>query len=178
MAAGALLSACQPAPPQPKAPDQLACADPAAPSRVNFRLARVWGSPQPSPGADMHEDPDTPGATPLAVRRRVAISGREIVDVVPAFGTGGRPVIYVRFTPKGAADIAKVTRATAPGERLALVMDDRLLAAPYLGAPIDSDSLELVVSPVSRETRALAEALDLAAKGCTPARPEPASSPP
>jgi preprotein translocase subunit SecD len=169
LAAGSALGACQPAPPAPKTADQLVCADPAAPSRVNFRLVMNREATTPYPGADLFESPDYPGAPPLTVRRRVAISGRHILRVEQGFA-GAEPMIVILFTPQGASEVARATDAPEDGERLALILDGKLVAAPHFGRPITADSLQITMGGSPAEAEALAKALSVAAKGCTPPR--------
>lgn len=176
--AAAALAACQPQPPKPKTPDQLACADPAAPSRVNFRVAVDWELPRPLPGYDMFENPDAPEASPLAVRRRVAISGRNIERAAAGFDSAtGQRTINILLTKPGVAQLAAATDSSRNGDRLALVMDDKLVAAPYFGAPIAGAGLQLPTALSAEDSVRVAEALEEAAKGCVPVPPKSPSPP-
>lgn len=173
----AALAACQPQPPKPTTPDQLACADPAAPSRVNFRLTVDREEATPYPGADLFDSPFYPGPPKLTVRRAVAISGRNIVRVDPGFDPVGEPTINVLLSLDGAKRLADVSRAAREGERLAIIMDNKLVAAPSFGEPIPGGTMTIHMALPPKENEALAEALELAAKGCAPA-PVKTPSPP
>ena len=163
----ALLTACGPAGQQQA--KLAACPDPAATSRVNFRMVVERESVDPYPGADILNDLQ---GRPLTVRRKIAISGRHIVRIAPTFAET-RPALAVRFDEEGAAQLAKTTSAPGGG-RLALVFDDTVLSAPAFKAPIAGDAIQITLAVLPRDAEVLAERIKAALPDCV----APTNTPP
>ena len=109
LALAALLTACGPA--SERRVGLPACADPAATSRVNFRMVVERESIDPYPGADILHDLQ---GRPLTVRRKIAISGRHIVRIARD-SVETSPALAVKLDDEGAAQLAKTTSAPEAG---------------------------------------------------------------
>ena len=80
------------------------------------------------------------GFAAVAIRRRVMVSGENLVDAQPSFDSrNGRPVISFRFDVTGARKFGEVTRANV-GRPFAVVLDGKVLTAPNIQEPILSGS--------------------------------------
>lgn len=116
----------------------------------------------------IEQSPSIAGAPPppLAVYRDVIVSGDRIADAQQALDQriGGWNVV-IRFDGRGAAQFADVT-TTHVGRRLALVLGDRVLSAPYVMDPILGG--EVVISGNFTEAQAAQLAVELRA-GAFPA---------
>jgi len=76
---------------------------------------------------------DNAGQT-FVVRRRVEVSGERLVDSQPSF-QDGQPVVSFRFDTAGGRRFGQVTSANV-GQRLAIVLDNKVISAPVLEGPI------------------------------------------
>jgi preprotein translocase subunit SecD len=70
----------------------------------------------------------------FVVRRRVEVSGERLVDSQPSF-QDGQPVVSFRFDTAGGRRFGQVTSANV-GQRLAIILDDKVISAPVLEGPI------------------------------------------
>jgi preprotein translocase subunit SecD len=167
LALAALLTACGPA--SERRAGLPACADPAATSRVNFRMVVERESTDPYPGADILHDLQ---GRPLTVRRKVAISGRDIVRIAPVF-VDTSPGMAVKFDDEGAAQLARTTSVPGGG-RLALVFDGTVLSAASFKTPVTGDAIEITMALVPRDVEVLAERIKAALPDCV----APTNTPP
>ncbi|MDP8915995.1 MAG: protein translocase subunit SecD, partial [Pseudomonadota bacterium] len=86
------------------------------------------------PGAD-------PSVPPEIVRRRVLVSGENLVDARPSFDpTTQQPVVSFRFDGTGARRFASATSGSNVGKRFAIVLDQKIISAPTIQEPITSGS--------------------------------------
>ena len=77
----------------------------------------------------------TQGAeTKIAVRRRVVVSGENLVDSQPTFQQN-EPVVSFRFDAVGAKRFGDATTQNV-GKRLAIVLDNQVISAPQIREPI------------------------------------------
>ncbi|MGE0255686.1 MAG: protein translocase subunit SecD [Alphaproteobacteria bacterium] len=72
--------------------------------------------------------------TPFVVRREVVVAGDQLVDAQPSF-QDGRPVVSFRFDAVGARRFGDVTSQHVH-ERLAIVLDNKVVSAPTIQSPI------------------------------------------
>lgn len=166
LALAALLTACGPASERVELPP---CADPAATSRVNFRMVVERESTDPYPGADILQDLQ---GRPLTIQRKIAISGRDIVRIATTF-VETKPGLAVRFDDEGAAQLAKTTSVPGGG-RLALVFDGTVLSAASFKTPVTGDAIEITMTVLPREAEVLAERIKAALPDCV----APTNTPP
>ncbi|MBY0509720.1 MAG: protein translocase subunit SecD, partial [Rhodospirillaceae bacterium] len=68
------------------------------------------------------------------VRRRVEVSGERLIDSQPSFQEG-QPVVTFRFDTAGGRRFGQLTSANV-GQRLAIVLDNKVISAPLLKGPI------------------------------------------
>jgi preprotein translocase subunit SecD len=68
------------------------------------------------------------------VRKRVEVSGENLVDAEPTFQEN-QPVVSFRFDSVGARKFGNVTREHV-GELLAIVLDDKVISSPRIREPI------------------------------------------
>ena len=70
----------------------------------------------------------------ILVRKRVMVSGENLVDSQPTF-ENGRPVVSFRFDSYGAKKFGEVTKNNV-NRRLAIVLDGKVISAPRINEPI------------------------------------------
>ncbi len=86
------------------------------------------------PGAMLLEGSGDAAGQMYVVRRRVEVSGERLVDSQPSF-QDGQPVVSFRFDTAGGRRFGQVTSANV-GQRLAIVLDNKVISAPVLESPI------------------------------------------
>lgn len=86
------------------------------------------------PGAMLLEGSGDAAGQMYVVRRRVEVSGERLVDSQPSF-QDGQPVVSFRFDTAGGRRFGQVTSANV-GQRLAIVLDNKVISAPVLEGPI------------------------------------------
>ncbi|KAF0117285.1 MAG: preprotein translocase subunit SecD [Rhodospirillaceae bacterium] len=87
----------------------------------------------PPPGTHLLPSADTrEGIVP--VRKKVEVSGDDLVDAQPSF-QNGQPVVNFRFNPLGGRKFGKITQENV-GKRLAIVLDGKVISAPVIREPI------------------------------------------
>lgn len=111
-------------------------------AKLNFHLVEpsvgVALDPRSLPPGTMllpggKDDPQT-----YPVRRRIEVSGERLVDAQATF-QDGRPVVSFRFDTAGGRRFGAVT-AVNVGQRLAIVLDNRVISAPVIRSPITGGS--------------------------------------
>ena len=107
-------------------------------AKLNFHLVE--------PGAIGTDPRDLPPGTLLlpgtgeaanqsyVVRRRVEVAGERLVDAQPSF-QNGMPVVSFRFDTAGGRRFGQVTTNNV-GNRLAIVLDNKVISAPNIQGPI------------------------------------------
>ena len=79
---------------------------------------------------------DTVPAVPYLVRKRVMVSGENLVDAQPAFEQiSNQPVVNFRFDNTGARRFGAVTQENV-GSPFAIVLDGQVISAPVIREPI------------------------------------------
>ncbi len=78
-------------------------------------------------------DQDNPGGT-LIVRRKVEVGGERLTNAQPSF-QDGQPVVSFTFDSVGARIFGDLTQQNV-GQRLAIVLDNRVVSAPRIQSPI------------------------------------------
>lgn len=68
---------------------------------------------------------------PLILKRAVVVSGEQLESAKPDYDQSGQPVVAFAFKPHGAKKFAEVTRMNK-GERLAIVLDGKIISAPTI----------------------------------------------
>ena len=87
------------------------------------------------PGSRLLEaDTQEEGAAEYVVRKRVYVSGENLVDSQPTYDQG-RPVVSFRFDAVGGKRFGDVTKENV-GRPLAIVLDGKVISAPQIREPI------------------------------------------
>ncbi len=107
-------------------------------AKMNFHLVEPnVSSTDPRdlpPGVVLMEGGGENAGQMFPVRRRVEVSGERLVDSQPSFSEG-KPVVSFRFDTAGGRRFGQVTSANV-GQRLAIVLDNKVISAPVLLGPI------------------------------------------
>jgi preprotein translocase subunit SecD len=82
---------------------------------------------------------DEGGRGPLAVQRRVIVSGEMLVNAFPSYDQYNRSVVSFRFNGQGARRFGDASTANV-GKRFAIVLDDKIISAPVINEPITGGS--------------------------------------
>ena len=75
------------------------------------------------------------GPSQILVRNSVQVSGDRLVDAQPTVDQTGRPVVQFRFDTVGARQFGETTQQNV-GNRLAIVLDGKVISAPQIREPI------------------------------------------
>jgi preprotein translocase subunit SecD len=78
--------------------------------------------------------PDTQSGQTLIVRRRVEVAGERLKDAQPSIQNGGA-IVNFRFDTAGGKQFATTTSNNV-GQRLAIVLDGRVISSPSIRSPI------------------------------------------
>ncbi len=122
-------------------------AAPAAHQTVSIRVVDedFSGDRQNGPQGEDRVQVAAPGAgepQALWLKREGQISGNVVAEAHVVTGYYGRPVIAFTFTPEAAAKFQALTRDNV-GRRLAIVVDNRVIAAPFVKEPILGGSAQI-----------------------------------
>ncbi|HEX6141359.1 MAG TPA: protein translocase subunit SecD, partial [Geminicoccaceae bacterium] len=108
-------------------------------AKLTFHLVDLDTSPEQAlrgnlPAGSMLLPSDEEGARQVVVRKRVEVSGENLIDAQPSFQQN-QPVVSFRFDSVGARKFGNVTREHV-GELLAIVLDDKVISSPRIQEPI------------------------------------------
>lgn len=96
---------------------------------------------RPPPGSVIRPSSDTGqdgNAYNYCIRKRVRLSGQNLVDSQPTF-QDNQPVVSFRFDTRGARTFGKITSENV-GRLFAIVLDDKVITAPRIEEPIRGGS--------------------------------------
>jgi preprotein translocase subunit SecD len=79
--------------------------------------------------------PMADGTGNIAVKRRVMVSGDQIVKANQAFDQDGQPVVSIGFNSAGARRFGRVTQENV-NKPFAIILDEKVLSAPNINEPI------------------------------------------
>jgi preprotein translocase subunit SecD len=108
-------------------------------ARLEFKLVDLDANPndvragRAPPGSQVLPMADGTGS--IAVKRRVMVSGDQIVKANQGFDQDGRPDIEIAFNTAGARRFGRVTQENT-GKPFAIILDDKVLSAPNINEPI------------------------------------------
>jgi preprotein translocase subunit SecD len=108
-------------------------------ARLEFKLVDLSANPQDvqqghaPPGSQVLPMADGTGF--MAVKRRVMVSGDQIVKANQGFDQDGRPDIEIGFNTAGARRFGRTTQENV-GKPFAIILDDKILSAPSINEPI------------------------------------------
>lgn len=105
-------------------------------AKMTFRMVDTGADPNaPPPGSEVLEGDKGRGER-YVVRRKVEVSGDNLVDAQPGYDQrGGQPIVSFRFDTTGGKRFAEVTQQ-AVGQPFAIVLDNKVLSAPVIREPI------------------------------------------
>jgi preprotein translocase subunit SecD len=108
-------------------------------ARLEFKLVDLSANPQDvqqgraPPGTQVL--PMADGTSNIAVKRRVMVSGDQIIKAQQSFDQDGQPVVAIGFNTNGARRFGRVTQENV-GKPFAIILDDKVLSAPNINEPI------------------------------------------
>jgi preprotein translocase subunit SecD len=79
--------------------------------------------------------PMADGTGAIAVKRRLMVSGDQLVDAKQSFDQDGRPVVSITFNTSGARRFGRTTQENV-GKPFAIILDNKVLSAPNINEPI------------------------------------------
>ena len=94
----------------------------------------------------------------IAVKRRVMVSGDQLVDARQAFDQDGQPIVSIKFNTAGARRFGRVTQENT-GKPFAIILDDKVLSAPNINEPILGGQAQISGSYTVESANQLAVAL-------------------
>jgi preprotein translocase subunit SecD len=108
-------------------------------ARLEFKLVDLTADPnqvaQGRAPAGSQVLPMVEGGGNIAVKRRVMVSGDQLVDAKQSFDQDGRPVVSISFNTAGARRFGRVTQENV-NKPFAIILDDQVLSAPNINEPI------------------------------------------
>jgi preprotein translocase subunit SecD len=108
-------------------------------ARLEFKLVDLTADPnqvqagRAPPGSQVLPLADGTGA--MAVKRRVMVSGDQLVDAKQSFDQNGVPIVSITFNTAGARRFGRVTQENV-NKPFAIILDDKILSAPNINEPI------------------------------------------
>ncbi len=115
-------------------------------AKMNFRMVDETASMTEAlagrvpPGSELlYEDDGTEQGLPIVVRRRVGVSGDNLVGAAAVIDQNNQPVVTIRFDAAGARRFGDLTTENV-GRRFAIVLDGRVISAPVIREPIPGGS--------------------------------------
>ena len=108
-------------------------------ARLEFKLVDLTADPlQVQEGrapAGSQVLPMADGTGFMAVKRRVMVSGDQLVDARQSFDQDGQAVVDITFNAAGARRFGRVTQENV-NKPFAIILDDKILSAPNINEPI------------------------------------------
>jgi preprotein translocase subunit SecD len=108
-------------------------------ARLEFKLVDLGANPtdvqqgRAPPGGQVL--PMADGSGFIAVKRRVMVSGDQIVKANQGYDQDNRPDIEITFNSAGAKRFGRTTQENV-GKPFAIILDDKVLSAPNINEPI------------------------------------------
>jgi preprotein translocase subunit SecD len=108
-------------------------------ARLEFKLVDLSANQQDvqqghaPPGSQVL--PMADGSGFIAVKRRVMVSGDQIVRAQQSYDQDGKPDIEIGFNTAGARRFGRVTQENV-GKPFAIILDDKVLSSPVINEPI------------------------------------------
>ena len=108
-------------------------------ARLEFKLVELTADPaqvaQGRAPAGAQVLPMADGTGNIAVKRRVMVSGDQLVDAKQSFDQDGLPVVSITFNTTGSKRFGRVTQENV-NKPFAIILDDKVLSAPNINEPI------------------------------------------
>ena len=115
-------------------------------ARLEFKLVDLSADPnqvaqgRAPAGSQILQRAD--GTGPIAVKRRVIVSGDQLENARQGFDQDGRPVVEIKFNSDGARRFGRVTQENV-NKPFAIILDDKVLSAPNINEPILGGSAQI-----------------------------------
>lgn len=109
-------------------------------AKLTFQLVDPTASAQEAldgrvpPGSELLPSADNQGPSHYVVKRRIMVSGENLVDAQPSF-QDNQPVVSFRFDSLGGRRFGQATTENV-GRPFAIVLDDKVISAPVIREPI------------------------------------------
>ncbi len=71
----------------------------------------------------------------IAVKRRIMVSGDQLIDAKQSFDQDGRAIVSIKFNAAGAKRFGRTTQENV-NKPFAIILDDKVLSAPNINEPI------------------------------------------
>jgi protein-export membrane protein SecD len=112
-------------------------------ARLTFQMVDMEATPEDvrqgrAPGSVVLPADDDSGVEEYTIKRKVEVSGEDLVDAQPSF-QDGQPVVSFRFDTAGARRFGKITTENV-GRLFAIVLDGKVISAPRIREPITQGS--------------------------------------
>ena len=131
-------------------------------ARLEFKLVDLQADPaQLQRGiapAGSEVLPMADGSGAMAVKRRVMVSGEQLVDAKQAFDQDGQPVVSIKFNAAGARRFGRTTQENT-GKPFAIILDGKILSAPNINEPILGGQAQIMGNFTTDSANALAVSL-------------------
>ncbi len=131
-------------------------------ARLEFKLVDLTADPaqvaagRAPPGSQILPMADGTGA--MAVKRRVMVSGDQLVDAKQTFDQDGQPVVSITFNSAGARRFGRVTQENV-NKPFAIILDEKILSAPNINEPILGGQAQIMGNFTVESANALAISL-------------------
>ena len=131
-------------------------------ARLEFKLVDLSADPnevqqgRAPPGSQAL--PMASGNGFMAVKRRVMVSGDQLVDAKQGYDQDGRPAIDITFNTAGARRFARATQENV-NKPFAIILDDKVLSAPNINEPILGGRAQIMGSFTVQSAHELAVSL-------------------
>jgi len=131
-------------------------------ARLEFKLVDLSADPN-----EVQQGRAPPGSQALpmangngfmAVKRRVMVSGDQLVDAKQGYDQDGRPAIDITFNTAGARRFARATQENV-NKPFAIILDDKVLSAPNINEPILGGRAQIMGSFTVQSAHELAVSL-------------------
>ncbi|HEY8591889.1 MAG TPA: protein translocase subunit SecD [Sphingomicrobium sp.] len=131
-------------------------------ARLEFKLVDQSADPvevqQGRAPAGSQVLPMADGSGLIAVKRRVMVSGEQIVKAQQTFDQDGRAVVSIGFNSAGARRFGRVTQENV-NKPFAIILDDKVLSAPNINEPILGGQAQIMGNFTVESANALAISL-------------------
>jgi preprotein translocase subunit SecD len=118
-------------------------------AKLEFKLVDLTADPaavaqgRAPAGSQVLPYPENPAGAPmLAVKRRVIISGDDLINAQLSHDQDQRPVVSITFNSQGGKKFARVTQENV-GKPFAMILDGSILSAPNINEPILGGSAQI-----------------------------------
>jgi preprotein translocase subunit SecD len=131
-------------------------------ARLEFKLVDLSADPnqvlQGRAPAGSQVLPMADGTGAVAVKRRVMVSGDQLVNAKQSFDQNGQPVVSITFNSAGARRFGRATQENV-NKPFAIILDDKVLSAPNINEPILGGQAQISGSFTVESANALAVSL-------------------